>query len=200
MVVRDWDPSVLATTSLRYKLPHAVETEVRRAEFVLWTQGVEFLSVQIVQSPGNSQALIVSKTMKTHFKLEFGELCWCAIGHCRCEWKVDSSFVLAIYGLCLRLFCPVLHLPPERPSLLELLAARFRINFWLDGWSSISCLEVEPMHLSVEGLRPWDESPVLQYLREWPTPAVFVTGTVVKHQPSNQTITVGVTGVWNGVM
>ena len=29
------------------------------------------------------------------------------------------------------------------------------------------------MHLSVEGLRPWDWSyPVLQYLREWPTPTV----------------------------
>ena len=33
--------------------------------------------------------------------------------------------------------------------------------------------EIEPMHLSVEGLRPWDWwYPVLQYLREWPTPTV----------------------------
>ena len=61
----------------------------------------------------------------------------------------------------------------ERPSLLDLLAVRFRINFWLDGWGSISPLEIEPMHLSVEGLRPWDWSYlVLQYLREWPTPTV----------------------------
>ena len=31
-------------------------------------------------------------------------------------------------------------------------------------------LEIEPIHLSVEGLRPWDWSyPVLQYFREWPT-------------------------------
>ena len=61
----------------------------------------------------------------------------------------------------------------ERPSLLDLLAVRFRINFWLDGWGSISLLEIGPMHLSVEGLRPWDWSyPVLQYLREWPTPTV----------------------------
>ena len=53
----------------------------------------------------------------------------------------------------------------------NLLAARFRINFWLDGWGSISRLEIGPMHLSDEGLRPWDWSyPVLQYLREWPTP------------------------------
>ena len=46
------------------------------------------------------------------------------------------------------------------------------------------------MHLSVEGLRPWDWSyPVLQYLREWThsdSRIVFVTGTVVKHQPTNQ--------------
>ena len=61
----------------------------------------------------------------------------------------------------------------ERPSLLDLPAVRFRINFWLDGWGSISPLEIGPMHLSVEGLRPWDWSyPVLQYLREWPTPTV----------------------------
>ena len=41
------------------------------------------------------------------------------------------------------------------------------------------------MHLSVEGLRPWDWSyPVLQYLREWPTPTVIIfdMSTVVKPQ------------------
>ena len=67
----------------------------------------------------------------------------------------------------------------ERPSLLDLLSEFGLIS---DGCLvSISLLEIEPMHLSVEGLRPWDWSyPVLQYLREWPTPRVFVTGTVVK--------------------
>ena len=41
------------------------------------------------------------------------------------------------------------------------------------------------MHLSVEGLRPWDWLyPVLQYLREWPTPTVIIfdMSTVVKPQ------------------
>ena len=59
----------------------------------------------------------------------------------------------------------------ERPSLLDLLS---EIGLISDGWlGSISPLEIEPMHLSVEGLRPWDWSyPVLQYLREWPTPTV----------------------------
>ena len=59
----------------------------------------------------------------------------------------------------------------ERPSLLDLLSEFGLIS---DGWlGSISPLEIGPMHLSVEGLRPWDWSyPVLQYLREWPTPTV----------------------------
>ena len=59
----------------------------------------------------------------------------------------------------------------ERPSLLDLLSEFGLIS---DGWlGSISPLEIGPMHLSVEGLRHWDWSyPVLQYLREWPTPTV----------------------------
>ena len=59
----------------------------------------------------------------------------------------------------------------ERPSLLDLLS---EFGLFSDGWlGSISPLEIGPMHLSVEGLRPWDWSyPVLQYLREWPTPTV----------------------------
>ena len=67
----------------------------------------------------------------------------------------------------------------ERPSLLDLLSEFGLIS---DGWlGSISPLEIGPMHLSVEGLIPWDWSyPVMQYLREWPTPTV--TGTVVKPQ------------------
>ena len=40
----------------------------------------------------------------------------------------------------------------ERPSLLDLLSEFGLIS---DGWlGSISPLEIEPMHLSVEGLRP----------------------------------------------
>ena len=59
----------------------------------------------------------------------------------------------------------------ERPSLLDLLSEFGLIS---DGWlGSISPLEIGSMHLSVAGLRPWDWSyPVLQYLREWPTPTV----------------------------
>ena len=42
------------------------------------------------------------------------------------------------------------------------------------------------MHLSVEGLRPWDWSyPVLHFSWEWPTPTICITGSVVKHQPTN---------------
>ena len=77
----------------------------------------------------------------------------------------------------------------ERPSLLDLLAVRFRINFWLDGWGSISPLETGPMHLSVEGLRPWDWSyPVLQYFREWPTPTVVSSLSRVLSLNTNQPI------------
>ena len=51
------------------------------------------------------------------------------------------------------------------------------------------------MHLSVEGLRPWDWSyPVLQYLREWPTPTVIIfdMSTVVKSQrPTNHWLRAG---------
>ena len=85
----------------------------------------------------------------------------------------------------------------ERPSLLGLLAVRFRIDFWLDGWGSISPLEIGPMHLSVEGLRPWDWSnPVLQNLREWPTPTVVSSLSRVlslnTNQPTNQRSCFGV--------
>ena len=46
-------------------------------------------------------------------------------------------------------------------------------RWWL-GLYIISLFEIGPMHLSVEGLRPWDWSyPVLQYLREWPTQTVI---------------------------
>ena len=47
------------------------------------------------------------------------------------------------------------------------------------------------MHLSVEGLRPWDWSyPVLQYLREWLTPTVIIfdMSTVVKPQQPRREI------------
>ena len=50
-------------------------------------------------------------------------------------------------------------------------------SFASDRWSLKHLLTylLEPMHLNVEGLRPWDWSyPVLQYLREWPTPTVII--------------------------
>ena len=48
-------------------------------------------------------------------------------------------------------------------------------------------LEIEPMHLSVEGLRPWDWSyPVLQYFREWPTPTVVSSLSRVLSLNTNQ--------------
>ena len=44
------------------------------------------------------------------------------------------------------------------------------------------------MHLSVEGLRPWDWSyPVLQYIRQWPTPTVVSSlSPVLSLNPNNQ--------------
>ena len=81
----------------------------------------------------------------------------------------------------------------ERPSLLDLLSEFGLIS---DGWlGSISPLGDWAKHLSVEGLRPWDWSyPVLQYLREWPTPTVIIfdMSTVVKPQqppPPCETLT-----------
>ena len=76
------------------------------------------------------------------------------------------------YGLCPRLVCPVLHNAPTAGS-----DRRFS-TYWLSGFGLISdwmvgalylLWEIEPMHLSVEGLRPWDWSDrhtavVLQYL------------------------------------
>ena len=47
---------------------------------------------------------------------------------------------------------PGIAVRPERPSLLDLLSEFGLIS---DGWlGSISPLEIGPMHLSVEGLRP----------------------------------------------
>ena len=41
------------------------------------------------------------------------------------------------------------------------------------------------MHLNVEGLRPWDWSyPVLQYLREWPTPTVIIIDMALSLSPN----------------
>ena len=71
----------------------------------------------------------------------------------------------------------------ERPSLHDLLSEFGLIS---DGWlGSISPLEIGPMHLSVEGLRPWDWSyPVLQYLREWPTPTVIIFDMALSLNPN----------------
>ena len=41
------------------------------------------------------------------------------------------------------------------------------------------------MHLSVEGLRPWEWLyPVLQYLREWPTPTVIIFDIALSLNPN----------------
>ena len=72
----------------------------------------------------------------------------------------------------------------ERPSLLDLLSEFGLIS---DRWlGSISPLEIGPMHLSVEGLRPWDWSyPVLHYLREWSTPTVVSSLSLHSHLCAN---------------
>ena len=81
---------------------------------------------------------------------------------------------------------PVLQYHRERPSLLDLLSEFGLIS---DGWLSSRLYllrEIEPMHLNVEGLRPWDWSyPVLQYLREWPTPTVIIFDMALSLSPQN---------------
>ena len=98
-------------------------------------------------------------------------------------WLVGSEKEKSELGLC-PWDCSARYCTNRRgrPSLLHLLSGFGLISDW---WLvSISPLEIEQMHFSAEGLRPWDWSyPVLQYLREWPTPTVFVTGAVVGHQP-----------------
>ena len=55
---------------------------------------------------------------------------------------------------------PVLQYRRKQLSLFNQLADWFRINFWQDGWGSISTVKgrIEPMHLSVADLCPWDWS------------------------------------------
>ena len=84
----------------------------------------------------------------------------------------------------------VLHIPPERPSLLDLLAVRFRINFWLDGWGSISplrdwansleCSRSPSLRLIILGIT------VSPGVTHSDSSIVFVMGTVVKHQPTKE--------------
>ena len=86
------------------------------------------------------------------------------------------------WSLSLRLVYPVLH-KPSGATITSRSTVRIRINFWR--MVGLSPLEIGPMHLSVEGLRLWDWSyPVLQYLREWPTPTIIIVdmSTVVKPQ------------------
>ena len=75
-----------------------VETKVRQAEFfVLLTEGKAWNSL-----PSNLQELKNTDTfkrlLKTQlFKLAFGEhkwLCWCTIGHCRCNWRIKWRNVM----------------------------------------------------------------------------------------------------------
>ena len=88
--------------------------------------------------------------------------------------KTDPKTMKWSWSLSLRLVYPVLHKPPGA-TITCWSAVRIRINFWrmVGLYISFGDWATRPMHLSVEGLRPWDWSyPVLQYLREWPTPTV----------------------------
>ena len=77
----------------------------------------------------------------------------------------------------------------ERPSLLDLLPVRFRINFWLDSWGSISplgdwanaleCWRSPSLRLVIPGIA------VSPGVTHSDSRIVFVTGTVVKHQPTS---------------
>ena len=65
---------------------------------------------------------------------------------------------------------------PPGATITSRSAVRTRINFWrMVGLYTYLLREIEPMHLSVEGLRSWDwPYPVLQYLRGWPTPTGII--------------------------
>ena len=91
------------------------------------------------------------------------------------------------YGLCLRLVCPVLHIPTGA-TIASRPAARFRINLWrmvgdLVGISLfgdwVNALECPSLRLVIPGIAvssgvTHSDSRII----------VFVTGTVVQHQPT----------------
>ena len=112
--------------------------------------------------------------------------CWVKVNTQILNWRLNLVGLEGDPGLCpwdwSARYCTHRR---ERPSLLDLLSEFGLIS---DGWlGSISPLEIGPMHLSVEGLRPWDWSyPVLQYLREWPTPTVVSSLSRVLSLNTNQ--------------
>jgi hypothetical protein len=97
------------------------------------------------------------------------------------EWEVDGWEVILVSVLETGL--PGIAVPPGA-TITSRSAVRIRTNFWRMVGALYLLREIEPMHLSVESLRPWDWSyPILQYLREWPTSTVIVDmSTLVKPQ------------------
>ena len=92
LVVRDWDPPA---ASDRYELP--------RLKLKIGKRSFSFSGPKAWNSlPSNLQELTSTDTfkklMKTHlFKLAFGELewlCWCTIGHYRCNWRMKWRNVM----------------------------------------------------------------------------------------------------------
>ena len=84
-IVRDWGPPA----AFRYELP--------RLKLKFGERSFSFSGPKAWNSlPSNLQELTntdtFKKLLKTHlFKLAFGELewlCWCTIGHCRCNWRI----------------------------------------------------------------------------------------------------------------
>ena len=91
LVVRDWESS----SSFQYELP--------RLKLKFGERSFSFSGPKAWNSlPSNLQELTntdtFKKLLKTHlFKLAFGELewlCWCTIGHCRCNWGMKWRNVM----------------------------------------------------------------------------------------------------------
>ena len=96
------------------------------------------------------------------------------------EPDILRSFEKRSWSLSLRLVYPVLHIPPGATITSSISPVRNPNSdyFLTDGGTTYLLWEIEPIHFSAEGLRPWDWSyPVWQYLREWPTPTVIIFDT-----------------------
>ena len=104
-------------------------------------------------------------------------------GFQNCEYtmhiQIASLYKLAVKWLLSLIFCPQI-LRGEwlfsgaschnKDSQIAFRQCNVIAVFFCSTCIYIFSREIEPMHLSVEGLRPWDWScPVLQYLRERPT-------------------------------
>ena len=116
----------------------------------------------------------------------FGPTCY---GNCQMFHSIFCLFFLRVTPSAARPFAG-----SEGPSLRQRVNPNsvsngvslgiFRVNFWriceLRAYLPMWETNTEPMHLSAEGLRLWH-----WFYPFWrPTPAVFVTGTVAKQQPS----------------